>query len=302
MSRRTVERRPAGGRAQGRLRGLGRLAHATLAAFQADGCHALSAAMVYYSTLSTVPLVFLVISLPVLILYTQDPAGTDEFVQTMGKIAGPLFGDVVVNFLERIQRQSQVAVVASMAMLLFSASAGFRFLRYAFRWIWRDNHDRVAAFHVAQVRATVLRRALDFLIAFGMVLLAPLAVTLGLLLFGLSMFARLKLQDVPLIGDAVGSLLPPTALLALYAGIYIGLLWTMPPVRLRLREIWLPGLVCAVAVLLTTYGLSFYIRYFSGTSLYGAIGTLFAIQLWTYANAVALFVSAELCKLGARDD
>lgn len=66
--------------------------------------------------------------------------------------------------------------------------------------------------------------------------------------------------------------------------------------RLSWSAIWFPGLVCAVAVLLTTYGLGLYIRFFSARNLYGAIGTLLALQLWTCANAVALFGCAELSK------
>jgi membrane protein len=283
------------------LRSLGDLARATYAAFRDDGCRALSAALVYYSTLSTVPLIILVISLPGLMLRFVSPEASQRFVRSVETAAGPAIGTLVTDFLERVQSQSLVVAGVSLVMLLYSASSGFRFMRYAFRWIWREEQPRVDGSRAMRLRKTLLGRSIDFLIAFGMAVAAPLVATAGLLAYGLMLFARALLHDVPLVGDTLGSLLTPTLLLGLYAAIYILLLWVMPPVRLRWSEIWLPGLICAVAVLLSTYVLAIYIRLFSASSLYGAISTIFALQIWTYANAIILFSCAELCKLLVRE-
>lgn len=283
------------------LRNLGVLARSTYAAFRDDGCRALSAALVYYSTLSTVPLIILVISLPGLMLRFVSPEASARFVRAVETAAGPTIGTLVTNFLERVQSQSLVVASLSLVMLLYSASSGFRFMRYAFRWIWREEQPRADGSRAMRLRKTLLGRSIDFLIAFGMVIAAPLVATAGLLAYGLVLFARALLHDVPLVGEALGSLLAPLLLLGLYAAIYILLLWAMPPVRLRWSEIWLPGLICAGAVLLSTYVLAIYIGLFSASSLYGAISTIFALQLWTYANAMILFSCAELCKLLVRE-
>ncbi|PDW00565.1 YihY/virulence factor BrkB family protein [Candidatus Chloroploca asiatica] len=278
------------------------LLRGTYAAFKDDGGRALSAALVYYSTLSTVPLLILIISLPGLLLRVVDPVAADRFVRQMTELVGPTFTEILTTFLERVQHQSLLIAGVSVGMLLFSASSGFRFLRYAFRWIWRNEQPvPPTTSSLGRLRATLPGRIVDALIAFGIVFVAPLIATVGLLIYLLLNLARALLNDLPLIGSTLSSLLAPLILLFLYSLIFMLLLWVMPPVLLRLRDIVVPGFVCAVAVLITTYGLGLYIRFFSGVSIYGAIGTIFALQLWTYINALVLFSCAELTKLLVRN-
>lgn len=278
------------------------LVRGTFAAFNEDGGRALSAALVYYSTLSTVPMLILIISLPGLVLGLVDVAAADRFIRQLTGFAGPAFADMLTTFLERVQHQSLLVAGVSIGILLFSASSGFRFLRYAFRWIWRNEQPvRPAASLLGRLRATLPGRIMDALIAFGIVFLAPVIVTVGLLIYLVLNLARALLNDLPLIGSTLSSLLAPLILLFIYSLIFILLLWVMPPVLLRFRDIVVPGLLCALAVLFTTYGLGLYIRFFSGISIYGAIGTIFALQLWTYINAIVLFSCAELTKLLVRN-
>ncbi|MBP1466743.1 YihY/virulence factor BrkB family protein [Candidatus Chloroploca sp. M-50] len=278
------------------------LLRGTYAAFKDDGGRALSAALVYYSTLSIVPLLILIISLPGLLLRMVDPVAAERFVRQITDLVGPTFADILTTFLERVQNQSLLVAGVSIGMLLFSASSGFRFLRYAFRWIWR-NEQLVppTPSSLGRLRATLPGRIVDALIAFGIVFVAPLIATVGLIIYLLLSLARALLNDLPMIGSTLSSLLAPLILLFIYSLIFILLLWVMPPVLLRLRDIVVPGFVCAVAVLITTYGLGLYIRFFSGMSIYGAIGTIFALQLWTYINAIVLFSCAELTKLLVRN-
>lgn len=218
-------------RSQIQARTLVDLVRASYGAFDADGGHALSAALVHHSMLSVVPLMIMVVALPGLILRFVNRQAGDQFIGAVEGRLGPTLGAIVAGALERVQDQSLLVAVVSLAILLFSASSVFRFLRYAFRRIWRTE---IASADEPRLHKTVLGRAVDYLIAFGMVLAAPLVVAAGLLIFTLALFSRALLADVPL----AGSLVVPTALLGLYAGIYILLLWALPPVRLSWRAIW----------------------------------------------------------------
>ncbi len=284
-------------RSQSPARTLVDLVRATYAAFSADGGRALSAALVHYSMLSVVPLVVMVFAIPGLILRFVSVKAGEQFMNTVERLLGPALGNIVAGVLERVQNQSLMVAIVSLVMLFYGSSSSFRFLRYAFRRIWQTEIAGADESQLARLRKSILGRAVDYLIAFGIVFAVPLVTAAGLLIFALALFARVLLVDVPLVGDVLGSLVTPLALLGIYAGIYIFLLWALPPVRLSWRAIWLPGLLCATAVLLTTYGLGLYIRFFSARNLYGAIGTLFALQIWTYANAVVLFSCAELSKV-----
>jgi membrane protein len=296
------EEAPAHAERRFNLAALIRLIRETYAAFKADGCRALSAAMVYYSTLSTVPLLILIVATPGLLLNFVSRAAGEELLRMVSASLSPEFAALVTQFLDRVQNQSLAVTGISLLLLIYSSSAGFRFLRYAFRWIWRDEQPRTATTPFARLRKSVAGRTIDYLIAFGMVFAAPLVVAVGLLLFVLGGIARTLIDDVPLVGSTLGTAISQLTLFGIYAGIYMFLLWAMPPVQLRWREIVIPGLTCAIAVLITTYGLSLYLRFFSGSSLYGAIGTIFALQIWSYANFIILFSCAELVKLLVQKD
>jgi membrane protein len=284
-----------------RIQTLTELVRATYEAFTTDSCRAYSAALVYYSTLSVVPLLVMIFALPGMLLGLVSRQAAERLTATAGDIFGPPLAEMLTNALARVQNQSFVVAAVSLTMLIYSASSGFRFLRYAFRRIWSTERYDDAEPREARLGRTILGRAFDYLLSFGMVLAAPLIAMAGLLIYMLTLFARAVLNDLPFVGDALGSLLMPVMLLGIYAGIYIFQLWVLPPVRLNWREIWLPGLLCAGAVVITTYSLGFYVRFFSASNLYGAIGTIFALQFWAYANALAFFACAELCKLQVRE-
>jgi uncharacterized BrkB/YihY/UPF0761 family membrane protein len=273
-----------------------RLLNDTLAAFDADGCPAFSAGLVYYSTLSTVPLLVMMIALPGLLLQSLDPVAGQRLVETITSHVNPVLAGIVVEFLERMRSQSLVVAAASVLGLLFSASSGFRFLRYAFRRIWQDDQRDLAAPGLARLHKTLIGSTFDYLIAFGLVFLAPLLGLTWLIFLLLASIARVMLADLPYVGGIVSSAIFPLSLLCLYAAIYIPLMALLSPVRLRWNEILIPGALCAGAVLVTTYGLMLYLRLFGAGSIYGAIGTLLAAQIWTHANAQALFFCAELSK------
>lgn len=277
------------------------LVRATYAAFTADSCRAYSAALVYHNSLSVIPLVVLIFALPGLLLGLVSTQAAEQLTGAAGSLFGPELGEILTGALARVQSQSIVVAAVSLGALIYSASSGFRFLRYAFRRIWSAELQRPAESRVRRLRKTLIGRVLDYLISFGMVLAAPLVALAGILLYILALFAGTALVGLPFVGATLGSMLIPLMLLGIYAGIYIFLLWALPPVRLSWREIWLPGLLCAGAVVVTTYGLGLYLRYFSASNLYGALGAIFALQIWTYANALALFACAEFCKLQVRE-
>lgn len=124
----------------------------------------------------------------------------------VGEIFGPTLGDIMTGALERVQSQSPVVAAVSLAMLLYSVSSGFR-------QIWREASPPAGEVGAARLRKAVLGRALDYLIGFGLVFAAPPVVMAGLLIFTLGLFARKLLVDVPLVGEALGSLVPPLMLL-----------------------------------------------------------------------------------------
>lgn len=172
---------------------LSRLVGATYAAFTADSCRAFSAALVYYNTLSVIPLVVLIFTLPGLLLGLVSTQATERLTGAVGSLFGPEIGAILAGALARFQSQSMVVAAVSLGALLYSASSGFRFLRYAFRRIWSAELQRPAESRVRWLRKTLIGRVIDNLISFGMVLAAPLVALAGILLYILALFASAEL-------------------------------------------------------------------------------------------------------------
>jgi uncharacterized BrkB/YihY/UPF0761 family membrane protein len=88
-----------GERPESHMHTLAGLARATYAAFTADSCRAYSAALVYYSTLSVVPLVVMVFALPGLLLGLVSRPAAERLTKAAGEIFGPQLADVLANAL-----------------------------------------------------------------------------------------------------------------------------------------------------------------------------------------------------------
>ena len=67
----------------------------------------------------------------------------------------------------------------------------------------------------------------------------------------------------------------------------------LPNRKLTLRS-QLPGaLICAVAWYVFSFGLSVYVDYFNGFSMYGSLTTIVLIMLWLYFCMYIMMMSAE---------
>ncbi len=272
------------------------LFQATWHAFVEDGGRPLSAALVYYLNLSVLPLLVLIASLPGLIVRFIDQQAGNRLNDSVAAIFGDPISSIISDYFERMQNQSLMVATISLVLLLFSSTSSFRFLRYAFRRIWADAEGEAIKPLGARLRKTVTQRSIDVAIAFGLILLIPVLAVLWLILLILTIFARSLIDDVPIIGDLMTAILQPLIQLIGFSLLTILLLKVLPPIHLRWRAVWLPGLISALGLLLCTYGLGIYIRFFSPLSIYGALGTIFAIQIWAYANGMVIFFCAELCK------
>lgn len=263
--------------------------------YERDRARYLAVAMVYYALVSLVPLLLLLLSmLGLLLRFSESAAGVEQQVLA-GIEAG--FGTQVRATVDRalvaLQAESIVATIISVVGILLAASVLFRHLRLCFRAIWKHEPPLVSGSFLAAVRASVVERAVAFLIVLsgGAVLLVAvllLAATQGLgRWFG----------DLPLIGETSGLLLPAVSAFALAALTFGALLKFLPPVAVAWRDVWPAALLCAAGWMIASELLASYGAYLGDSpSASGAFGALFAIMLWMNVVSQVLFFGAELCK------
>lgn len=119
--------------------------------------------------------------------------------------------------------------------------------------------------------------------------------TLLLLVFGNSV-QKLIVKYIPLIGHITHMIirLRGFLLLGLFILFFAVVFKTLPNRKVKLR-LQLPGaILCAVAWYVFSFGLSVYVNYFNGFSMYGSLTTIVLIMLWLYFCMYIMLLCAEI--------
>jgi membrane protein len=75
----------------------------------------------------------------------------------------------------------------------------------------------------------------------------------------------------------------------------------LPPIPIRLRDVWLAALVCALVWVAADEFIALFGVFFTyDRSVYGAIGGVLAAMVWMNIVSQAFFFGAELCKVSAK--
>jgi membrane protein len=258
-------------------------------AVPAYGRHAssqLAAAISYRVLFSIVPLVTLLLTILDMVL--PDDTRSD-FVNWL---FGVVPGDEVEQSVDRSLRQQHGASaplvgLVALGFLLWSASGMMSALRTAMRVIWEG--ETGAPF--------VGGKLIDFALVLGagLLLLAAFAASVVLQVLvgvGDDLSRALGWEGEGRLASAGGEFLIGAAavfvaLLALYR--------LLPPVKVRLADIWPAALLAAVSLQAAMAGFSVYLtRFADWSAVYGPLGAVLAFLVLIYVAATVMLVGAEL--------
>lgn len=130
---------------------------------------------------------------------------------------------------------------------------------------------------------------------YTVVFLIAVIFTLLVLVFGNSLH-DLASGYVPFLGQAVEFLahLKGLVMFAVLT-LFFDVIFTMLPNRKLTFKSQLPGAaICSLAWHLFSFGLSIYVDYFNGFSMYGSLTTIVLIMLWLYFCMYIMMLSAEV--------
>lgn len=296
MARAAVDRTP------GRWHAIAGLLRGAWKEYERDYARYLAVAMIYYALLSLVPMLLLLLAALGLVLRFTEFSGAAE-QQVLGAVEasfGPQLRLTLEQLLAWLQQESIVATVVSLAGLILTASALFHNLRLSFRAIWKYTPPLVSGSVGVVIRATLLEK----LIAFGMVAMGGVLLIAALALLAMIQWLSGLLGSLPLVSHTPAWLLALPGPLIIAFVTFALLLKSLPPVRLRWRDVWLAALLCTVA---WTVGAEFLVLYGAsfgggGVSAYGAIGGLLVVMLWMNVVSQMLFYGGELCKVVSSSD
>jgi membrane protein len=266
--------------------------------YERDHARYYAVAMVYYALVSLVPLLLLLLAVLGLMLRYWDLAGAAEqqVLLTIENRFGAYLRTSLERPLERLEQESIVATVISLAGLLMTASLLFRHLRLSFRAIWKYAPPLVSGSVSAVMRTTVL----EYLIGFVMVMTGGALLLVALAAVAVTQWLGGLLIKLPL-ADAIPAwlLALPTSLLIV--GLTFALLFRyLPPLRLSWRHVWLAALLCTVAWIIGAEMLVLSGAIFGvSPTPTGAMGGLLMVMFWMNLVSQVLFFGAEVCKVVA---
>ncbi|HEV8069399.1 MAG TPA: YihY/virulence factor BrkB family protein [Planctomycetaceae bacterium] len=250
----------------------------------------MAAAVAYYVALSFFPLVLVLISgLGLFFRFAHSGQSAHQAVLTLVESdLSPSARVAVEQALEQVRDRSTVHGPIALAMMLFSAIAGFVQLQQAFDRIGHVPRSASKGM-VNAVRMVLFERLIAFLMLCGLALLVT-AVFIGtMVLFAMEQYTTGILPGSQMFWRPLQSLVSFLTNTILFSLIYRSLPKSPAPFKYCLRGgllaalIWEIGRQILAALLIGT-------RY---TAAYGVIGSFIGLMLWCYYAVAVLLLGAE---------
>ena len=264
----------------------------TFSEWSSDEVPRRGAALAFYTALSIAPLI--VLSLRLLSSLFGDDAAQREIERQARSLVGPQGADAIRSILSSAAGPDcgSLAMVISVATLLFGASGVFGELQASLNAIW-DAPPRKEGV------VTILR---DRFLSFAMVMVVAFLLLVSLLFSAGLSFVLDRLQQFPQVPEAVGGSLPAinaVASVVLVTVLFALIFKMLPDVRLAWRDVWFGSLMTALLFVVGKWAIGIYLGRSAVASAYGAAGSFAALLVWVYYSAQILYFGAELTQVWA---
>ena len=256
-----------------------------------DDCLRLGAALAFYTLLSLAPL--LMVTIAIVALAFGDEFATGE---VMGRVEAAVGADAATTLREMVARASEprsglLATAIGLVMSGLAASGVFGQLQHALNDIWD-----VAPRPGRGVRGLLFARvrAFSMLLLIGVLLVASLGVGAAV--------SALAEQIGRFVPGGFGTARAADVLtsFAVTALLFALLFKVLPDLAIRWSDVAVGAAVSALLFAVGRLGIAWYLGRASGTSVYGAAGSLVVLLLWIYYSSQLLFFGAEFTQVYAR--
>lgn len=238
----------------------------------------------YYTILSFIPFVILLITL---IQFTNISQQT--LFEMFSKIIPASMNDIVLGVVQEVYSKSIGTISISIIFTLWSAGKGLYALTKGMQSVYKVDGDKNTSYLYLRIRAIIETVIFIILIATG----------LTLLVFGSSLISVIQshfggLKDFTIISG----ILTEIAFLSITFLVFLFLYKFMPKHKSTFKS-QIPGAIFgAIALNVVSFVFSQYLNIFKGFSItYGSLTTLMLIMMWTYACFYIAFLGAEINKM-----
>jgi membrane protein len=251
----------------------------------------LGASLAFYTTLALAPLS--IITIAVAGYFYGEEAARGGIVNQIAHLVGKDGAIAIEALIQKASepKQSRMATIISIGLLLFGATGVFAELKDSLDTIWEVK--RKPGLGIWLILKTQLL-AFAVVVGTGFLLLVSLLLTAML-----TAFTHWAAQWLPMpvwtayFLDLLVSFLVITFLFALIFKL-------LPDVTVSWKDVWIGAVFTAVLFMIGKFLIGVYIGRASIGSVYGAAGSLVVVLVWTYYSSQILFFGAELIRAYAK--
>lgn len=242
-----------------------------------DDISAYAAQSAFFIVLSLIPFVMLFISL---VQYT--PVTESMVLESVNRLMPDYISPFLIGIIHEIYSDSIGIVSAAAVAAVWSAAKGIQYLTNGLNKVYDIEETRNWLF--LRFRA----------ILYTVMLVVAIVASLTLLVFGNSL-QHLFVEYLPIVADITQGILRLRALILMAVlMLFFAMLFKMLPNRKAAIRSQLPGSIMgAVGWYTLSFGISVYVDYFHGFSMYGSLTTVILVMLWLYFGIYILLVCAE---------
>lgn len=262
----------------------------TFTAWNNDKVPRHGAALAYYTVLSLVPLLVVIITIIGFIFGRE--VGQGYILGQIGSLVGPQSAEAIKEMIQRASEPSTgiVATVLATGTLLLGASGVFAQLQDSLNSIWGVKPKEGRGLW-GLIRDRFLSVAA--LLGTGFLLLVSLALSAALSAFGKWFGGWLPAPEFVL---QVSELLIS---LAVITGLFALMFKVLPDAQVAWRDVWVGAALTALLFTIGKFAIGLYLGKSDVGSAYGAAGSLVIVLVWVYYSAQILLFGAEFTQVYA---
>ncbi len=216
-----------------------------------------------------------------LIRYT--PVTEDMILSGINMLIPGQLSPALISIVDEVYQNSGKLLVAAIIIAIYSSAKAVQSLRYGLNVIYDINETR--NWFVLRLRAM-----LDTLL-----LILVMLVLMLLLVFGKKIQGML-VEYAPIVSTVTDAILRIRLLLIfiMLIGVFCFIYKFLPNRKASYRSQLVGAVGCAAAWYVFSFGLSIYVDYFKGFSLYGSLTTVLLLMFWLYICMYIFMVCGEV--------
>jgi membrane protein len=253
----------------------------------------MGAALAYYTLLSLMPLMLVLISVAGLVFGSKAAEG--RVIGQIQYLVGSPRAKIISGLLEGAANKADgiLATVVGMLLLLFGATGVLVELRDALNNIWEVPFRRAST--VQELASMAKERLWSLVWVLGIVVALTISLLLSASISTADLWASSLAAHAGLL-RLLNSLVSFIATTIMFGAIYK----IVPQVPLKWRDVLLGAAVTSILFALGNFLLGFYLGKTSFSSTYGAASSTVVFAIWVYYSSQIFFFGAEFTKAFAQ--